>query len=218
MGVCNHDGEKDRDGCREGHGVRAGGNKVDKDHKREKKVGSLKKLHEDRELLPAHTLQAELLRLQVDADEDAEEIQHRRQDRADDDVRIGDAHIFCHEKRGGAHDGGHDLTARGRGGFDRPGKLRLVTRLFHHGDGDGARGNGVADGGTGYHAAQGGGDDGDLCGTTGEAADQGVCKVDEELGNAGALKERAENDEHNDKFRTDLHRRAQDAAALHLIE
>ena len=62
------------------------------------------------------------------------------------------------------------------------------------------------------------GDDRHLGRTAGEAADKGVGQVDEELRDARALQKGAEDDEDDDELRADLHRRAENAAALHLVE
>ena len=155
--------------------------------------------------------EAELLRLEVDAEEDAEEVEERRQDRTDDDVGILIAGHFRHDERRGAHDGGHDLAAGGGRSLDRAGKLGGIAGLLHHRDGHGTGGNGVADGGTGDHAAQGGGDDRDLRGTAGRPADQRVRTVDEEVGDTGRLKERAEQQEQRNVGRADGDRGADDA-------
>ena len=123
----------------------------------------------------------------------------------------GYADHFRHQERRSAHDGGHDLAAGGGRSLDRAGKLRGIAGLLHHRDGDGTGGNGVADGGTGDHAAQGGGDDRDLRRTAGSPADQRVRAVDEEVGDTGGLKERAEDDEQRDVGRADGDRGADDA-------
>ena len=148
----------------------------------------------------------------MDGNEYAREVQHRRQNGAQGDLAVGDVHILRHEEGRRAHDGGHYLAAGGGGRLDSAGKLRLVAGLFHHRDRDGAGGDGVADGGAGHHAAQRRGNDGDLCRAAGEAADEGVGKVDEECGDAGALKEGTEDDEHDDVLRADLHGGGHDAA------
>ena len=75
------------------------------------------------QLLTLEADEAELLRLEVDAQEDAEEVEERRQDRTDDDVGILIAGHFRHDERRSAHDGGHDLAAGGGRSLDRAGKL-----------------------------------------------------------------------------------------------
>ena len=91
-------------------------------------------------------------------------------------------------------------------------KLGGIAGLFHHGDGDGAGGDGVADRGAGNHTAQSRGYDRDLCRAAGGSAGYLICKVDEELCDAGALKERAEDDKYDNELSTDVYRGADNAA------
>ena len=140
------------------------------------------------------------------------EVQHGREDGAQRDLAVGDVHVLGHKERGSAHDRRHYLAAGGGRGLDSACKLGLIAGLLHHRDGDGAGGDGIADRGAGDHAAQRGGDDRDLGRAAGEAADEGVCKVYKESRDTGALKERAEDDEHNDVLCADLDRSAHDAA------
>ena len=212
------DGEDDRDRGGKGHRIAAGGDEVNQDHQRQKQIGALEQTLEHGQLFLVDALETELFRLQVDGDEDAGEVQNGRQDRADDDARIGDAHILRHQEGGGAHDRGHDLSA-GRGGcLNSAGKLALIAGLLHHRDRDRAGRDRVADRRAGHHAAQRGGDDRDLGRTAGKAADKGVGQIDEELGDAGALQKRAEDDEDDDEFRADLHGGVEQSAALHLVK
>ena len=134
----------------------------------------------------------------MDGDENAGEVQHGGKDGLYSYLRIGDIHVLCHQERRCAHDGGHDLTTGRGGGLHRAGELRLVAGFLHHGDGDGASGHGVAHGGAGHHAAQGGGNDRHLGGAAAGPAGDTVGKADEEVGDAGALQKRAENDEQHD--------------------
>ena len=150
------------------------------------------------QLAHGDALEAQLLGLQMDGDEDAGEVEHRREDGLHGHGGVGDLHVLRQQEGGGAHDGGHDLPAGGGGGLHGPGELRLVAGLLHHGDGDRARGNGVAHGGAGDHAAEGGGDDGHLGRAAGGPAGQLIGERDEEVGNAGALQEGAEDDEEDD--------------------
>ena len=145
------------------------------------------------------------------ADENARKIQHRREDRPDDDVRVWETYVVYHQERRRAHDRRHDLPA-GRGcGLHRAGKLRLIAHFLHHGDRNGARTHGVGDGGTGYHALESAGNDGGLRRTAGRPAGERVCKLYEEVGNAGALKKCAEDDEYGDVLGADVDRRGENA-------
>ena len=147
----------------------------------------------------------------MDGDVDAGEVQHRRQDGPHGDGAVGLAGELCHQEGCGAHDGGHDLAAGGGSRLHGAGELRLVARLLHHGDGDGAGGDGVAHGGAGHHAAQGGGDDGHFGGAAGGGTGHGIGQVDEELGDAGPLQEGAEDDEHHDELGAHADGAAEDA-------
>ena len=145
-------------------------------------------------------------------EEDAGEIQERRQDGTDDHFCIVHADHFRHQKGSSAHDGGHDLAA-GRGGrFHRSGEFSGIAGLFHHRDGDGAGGNGVAHGGAGDHAAQSGGDDSDLRRAAAGPAGDAVGAGDEEIADAGGLQEGAEDDEQDDKGGTDTDGGADDTS------
>ena len=139
----------------------------------------------------------------MDHEEDAGEIQERRQDGADDHFCVVHADHFRHQEGGSAHDGGHDLAACGGGRFHRSGELSGIAGLFHHRDGDGTGGDGVAHGGAGDHAAQSGGDDGDLSGATTCPAGDAVGAGDEEVTDAGGFQEGAEDDEQDDEGGTD---------------
>ena len=148
----------------------------------------------------------------MDGDVDAGEVQHGGEDGLQGHLGVGDAHVLGHQEGGGAHDGGHDLAAGGGRGLHGAGKLALIAGLLHHGDGDGAGGHGVAHGGAGHHAAQGGGDNGHLGGAAGGGAGHAVGQVDEEVGDAGALQEGAEDDEHHDVLLAHVDGGAHDAA------
>ena len=133
-------------------------------------------------------------------DVDAGEVQHGRQDSPHGDLAVRLTSELRHQKGSGTHDGGHDLAAGGCSRFHSAGKFALVAGFLHHGDGDGTGGNGVAHGGAGHHAAQGGGDDSHLGGTARGSAGHSVGQVDEELGNARPLQEGAEDDEHHNEL------------------
>ena len=147
----------------------------------------------------------------MDGNEDAREIENCRQNCLDGNGCVGEVHVFRHQERCRAHDGRHDLTAGGGGSFDRASEVRMVAGLFHHGDGNGAGGNGVADGRAGDHAAQRRGDDRDLCRTACRPTGKTVCKRDKEVRDARALQERAEDDEQDDVGVADVDRGADDA-------
>ena len=145
----------------------------------------------------------------MDCDEDAGEVKHCREYRSQRDLGIGHVHVFRHEEGGGAHDGRHYLSAGGGRGLNGARKIGAVAGLFHHGNGDGAGRDGIADGGAGDHAAERGGDDRDLGGTAGEATDKRICKAYEELRNTGALKESAEDNKDNNILGADVNGRGE---------
>ena len=147
----------------------------------------------------------------MDGNVDAGEIQHRRKNGAHGNGAVGLAGELGHQKGGGAHNGRHDLTAGGGGGFHRAGELALIAGLFHHGNGDGAGGDGVAHRGSGHHAAQGGGDHRHLGGTAGSGAGHGVGQADEEAGDARPLQKGAEDDEHHNELGADIDGTAEDS-------
>ena len=223
-------GDGDQDGDRGGKLQRADVRRdhPDQEHERQQQIDVADEVLEAGQLRARDALEAELLGLEMHGDEDAAEIQHGGQDRPECDLTIGHAHVLGHEERGRAHDGRHDLAAGGGRRLDGAGELRLVAGLFHHRDRDRAGGDGVADGRAGHHAAQRGRDNGDLGRAAGGPAGDGVGCVNEEAGDAGSLKEAAEDDEHGDELRAHLHGRAQhagraekervDHAAEHLLE
>ena len=147
----------------------------------------------------------------MDGQEDAGEVQQGGEDGLHRHVGVGGVHILRHEEGRRAHDGGHDLPAGGSRRLHCPGELALIAGPLHHGDGDGAGGDSVAHRGAGHHAAEGGGDDRHLGGAAGGAARQGVGEVNEEIGDARPLQERAEDDEHGDELGADLDGRRHDA-------
>ena len=77
------------DGCYrggKGHCPAAGRDEIHKDHERQQQIRLFQKRHHGRQLAAGHTLQPGFLRLEMHADENAGKIQHRREDRPDDDV------------------------------------------------------------------------------------------------------------------------------------
>ena len=206
------------------HGIGVGGHQHHQQHQGEQQVDPLHENAQLGQLVPGDALEAQLLGLQMHSDVDAGEIQHGRQDGPHGDGAVRLAGELGHEEGGSAHDRRHDLAAGGSGSLHGAGELALIAGLFHHGDGNGAGSHGVAHGGAGHHAAQGGGDDGHLGGAAGGGAGHGVGQADEEAGDAGALQERAEDDEHDDELGTHVHRTAENAVggiehgADHLVD
>ena len=198
-----------RNGCGERHGVGVSGDENDKHHEGDEQVNAALELPEGRQLGSRNALQSDLFRLKVNGDEDARKVQDGGDYRIDDDLRVGLTEEVDHKEGGCTHDGGHDLTAGGRRRFDGACKFGLIAGALHHRDGDGAGGDGVADGGAGDHSAQCGGQDRNLRRTACGGAGNGVCKAYEVGRNARALKESAEDDEHDDVLRADVDRRGE---------
>ena len=196
-----------------GHGLAAGGHQPHQQDQRQDQVAITGQNLPLWQLVAGNALQAQLLGLQMDGDKDTGKVQNGRQDSLNSHLGIGDLHVFRHQKRSRTHDGRHNLTAGGGGSFHRAGKLRLIAGLLHHGNGEGSGGDGVAHGGTGHHAAQSGADHGHLGRTTAGPTGNTVGKADKEIGNAGALQKRAEDDEQNDIGIADVDRRADDAGS-----
>ena len=65
-----------------------------------------------------------------------------------DDGQIAGAGEFRHQEGPGTHDRRHELTAGGSGRLNRTGHMGSVADALHHGDGEGAGGHHIADGGT----------------------------------------------------------------------
>ena len=134
----------------------------------------------------------------MDGDEDAGEVQDGRQDGLHGHLGVGQLHVLRHQEGGSAHDGRHDLAAGRGGGLHGARELRLVAGLLHHRDGEGTGGDGITHRGAGHHAAQSGADNSHLGGTAAGPAGDAVGEADEEIGDTGALQERAEDDEQHD--------------------
>src|SRR5690606_1617769 len=124
-------------------------------------------------------LHAELQRLQVDHEVDRGEVEHGGNDRRDDDLGVGNARDLGHDEGAGAHDGRHDLTARGRGRLDGAGGARWIADPLHERDGERAGGDDVAGRGAVDHAHEAGGEDGDLGRAAARVAGGGEGEIDE---------------------------------------
>ena len=208
----DHDGRDDGQ-CRcLLHGVNVQADENDQQNDGDEQIALDGKLLAGNHFAARNALEAELLCFEVDRNEYTCKVQERREYRLERDLAVRNADILGHQERRRAHDGGHDLAAGGCSGFNGACKLGLVAGLFHHGDGDGAGGDGVADRGAGNHAAQSRGYDRDLCRAAGGSTGYLVCKVDEELCDTGALKERAEDDKYDDELCADVYRGADNAA------
>ena len=142
---------------------------------------------------------------------DAGEIQHRRENRLQCDLAIGNTHVLGHQEGGRTHNGGHDLAAGGGGGFHRTCKLGFITGLLHHRDRDRACRDRIADRGAGHHAAESRRNNRNFCRSAGRRACDGICKADEEVRYSCSFEERTEDDEHHDILGADIDRRTHHA-------
>jgi hypothetical protein len=113
-----------------------------------------------------------------------------------DDFHIGDAHVFHHQKSGGPHDRRHELAVGGAGHLHGAGLFRGEADLFHQGDGEGARGDHVGDGGAGDQSGQAGGDHGSFGRAAAQMTKAGKSGADKVVARAGRLQQRSEEDEH----------------------
>ena len=205
VGHAGHDGYQAGDNG----AVRHGEGPALNDHEHQDDQGQQKiKLGEDVLALGqgifVQALQADGFGLEVDHQEDAGEIQGGRQDGAHQDVGVLSIRHLSHQEGRSAQDGGHDLTAGGSGRLDGAGKLGGIAGPLHQGDGDRAGGHGVAHGGAGHHAAQGGGNDSHLSGAAGGRAGDAVGAVNKERSDTGGLQEGSEQHEQEDVRGADL--------------
>ena len=81
------------------------------------------------------------------------------------DLHVADAQELGHDEGGGPHDGRHDLTTGGRGGFHGAGKGTAIAHALHERDGEGAGAVDVGGGASRDGPEQGGGKNGDLGGS-----------------------------------------------------
>ena len=146
--------------------------------------------------------------------DDAQVVDQGGQDGGLDDDRVLYAQGLRHDKGGGAHDGGQQLSAHRGGGLHGPGKLLGVARLLHQGDGKGAGGDHIGHGGAVDGAQEAGGQHRHLGGAALGVAGQGVGNVIEELAHAALVHHLAEDDEQHDKGGRHLHGASVDAGDI----
>ena len=111
------------------------------------------------------------------------------------DRRVRNAEEVRHQECRRAHDRRHDRAA-GRGDrLRRAGNLVLEARFFHQGNGKGAGGVNIGNGGAGNGTEQTAGENGRLGGTAAQAGSAVGSKVNKELADAACLKEAAKHNE-----------------------
>ena len=134
----------------------------------------------------------------MDSDVDAGEVEHGGQDGLQCHMRIGNAHVLRHQEGGGAHDGGHDLAARGGAGLRGAGKVVAVTHPLHHGDGERAGGGHICRRTAGNHAEQAAGHRGHFSRAAGGVARNQTGQVNESVASASGEENGAENNKGGD--------------------
>ena len=206
----DENGSNDGDGGGILNGFLIGGHQINQQHQRRQQVDLLQQGFQLGEFFFGQTPKIVLLGFQMDGDENAGEIEHSRQDGADGNIGIRNAHKVRHQESGRAQNGRHDLTAGGGGGFRCGGEFRLVAGFLHQRNGDRAGADGIGNRRTGNHALKSGGHHGNLGRAAGEAADHGITDIDEEFTDTGALQKRAEDDEHHDEFAADVYGSGED--------
>lgn len=92
----------------------------------------------------------------------------------------------------------NDQTGRCRSDVDGSGKLFIVAFLLLHGDQNAADGNGSCNGGTGQRAEQRVAQNIGVRQTTGDAADQNFCEIDQFLCNAAGVHQNTAEDVERD--------------------
>ena len=97
--------------CGNGHGARTRGHQPHQQNQRQNQIAVLRQIRPFGQLTYGNTFQAELLCLQVDRNENAGEVQKRRDQSLRCDFDVRNAHVLGHQERGSAHDRGHDLSA-----------------------------------------------------------------------------------------------------------
>ena len=115
-----------------------------------------------------------------------------------DHLHIGDAHVFDHQKRCGAHDRRHQLAVGRTGHLDGAGLFRLEADLFHQRDREGPGGDHVGDGRARHQTGQSGRYHGGLGRPAAQVAQSGKGGADKVVAGAGRLQQGAKEHEHED--------------------
>ena len=136
------------------------------------------------------------------------EIEHRGNRGRLHDLRILDAERLRHDEGDRAHHRRHDLPAHRGRRLDAGRKRAAIAEPDHQRNRELADGDDVGDAGAGDRAHHARGEHRDLGRATAGAAEQAERDVGEELDHAGALQERAEQDEQEDVGRRDVDRHA----------
>ena len=122
----------------------------------------LDRIHDLRQFGARNALQSVARGIGIHLHEQADIIQHRRNDRGESNVGVADVEELCDHERGRAHHRRRQYRAGRRAGLDRGGIGGAEAALLHHGNGHGAGGQHVGDDRAGHHAEQAAGKDAHL--------------------------------------------------------
>ncbi len=148
--------------------------------------------------------------------QDTEEVHRGRHDRRQDDVPERDFQELHHQERGRTQNRRRDLSAGRRRRFDGTGEVRLVADPLHGRDGERTGHYRVGDRGARDHAHQGRRQHADLGRAAGVTTGDAMREVDEQLAQADADGDHAEQHEMEHIGGDDQHRAAVDALALEI--
>ena len=137
---------------------------------------------------------------------DSGKIKDCRQDCLHSYRRVRHAHILCHQECGSAHNRRHNLAARRGGRLNGACKLGLIAASLHHRNCNGTGCYGVANGRTGYHAAERRRDNGNLGRTSGRGAAEAVGQINKETRYSGPFQKSSKNNKHHNIFGADIDR------------
>ena len=161
-----------------------------------------------RDFRALHADEAVLAGFQMHHPEGGREIEDGGDRRRLDDFRVLDAERLRHDEGDRAHHRRHDLPAHRGRRLDTGGKGAAIAEPDHQRNRELADGDDVGDAGAGDRAHHARGEHRDLRRSAAGAAEQAERDVGEELDHAGALQERAEQDEQEDVGRRDVDRHA----------
>ena len=168
------------------------------------------------QLLRREAAQARALRLEMHLHEHPVEVHERRHDRRDDDRLVRQVEELDHQERRRAHDRRRDLAAGRRRGLDGAREVARIAQADHRGNRQRADRHGVRDRRARQHPEQSRREDADLRRTAGVAARDRRRDIDEELTEADARREHAEQHEVEHERRDDADRDPVDALARHV--
>ena len=172
---------------------------VEQEQQRQQQVPAfLHHVHDRRQILPADAAQTLTRRPQVDLDEDAQIVEHGRDDGDEDDLRVRNSESLGHDESRSAHDRRHDLTTHRGCRLDSTGEVALVPHPFHHRNREGPGGDDIGDRRAVDRPEESGGEHRDLGRAPARLPGEGQRDVVEELAHPRFLQNGAEEDEQED--------------------